>query len=249
MSRRAPPPPSTRRTRLIDQTVETAVTHGIMDRTKAEADARDLYRRLRLPNPDTIGNRYPHQVSGGQLQRAMTAMAHVLPARPHHLRRADDGARRDDAGRGAGRDRATSSSSSTRRRSTSPTTWPSSRRWRTASWCCATARGRGGADARDAERAQGRLYQDALGRCASSPSEKAVSDDIALLQVHNVDCELWRGSTVLDNVTVDLPRGRTVAVVGESGSGKSTLARAITGLLPPSQGRDLFQRQAAAARR
>jgi peptide/nickel transport system ATP-binding protein len=35
----------------------------------------DLYRRLRLPNPDEIGFRYPHQVSGGQLQRAMTAMA------------------------------------------------------------------------------------------------------------------------------------------------------------------------------
>ena len=52
---------------------------------------------------------------------------------------------------------------------------------------------------------------------------------------------------VLDNVTVKVPRGRTVAVVGESGSGKSTLARAITGLLPPIAGRDLFQRQAAAA--
>ena len=46
-----------------------------MTREKAEADARDLYGRLRLPNPDTIGDRYPHQVSGGQLQRAMTAMA------------------------------------------------------------------------------------------------------------------------------------------------------------------------------
>ena len=45
---------------------------------------------------------------------------------------------------------------------------------------------------------------------------------------------------VLDNVTVQLPRGRTVAVVGESGSGKSTLARAITGLLPPSKGEIYF---------
>ena len=32
-------------------------------------------RRLRCPIPTTIGERYPHQVSGGQLQRAMTAMA------------------------------------------------------------------------------------------------------------------------------------------------------------------------------
>ncbi len=60
---------------IIDQTVETAVGHNIMTREKAEADARDLYKRLQLPKPDTIGDRFPHQVSGGQLQRAMTAMA------------------------------------------------------------------------------------------------------------------------------------------------------------------------------
>jgi peptide/nickel transport system ATP-binding protein len=46
-----------------------------MPRDKAEADAVELYRRMRLPNPEEIGFRYPHQVSGGQLQRAMTAMA------------------------------------------------------------------------------------------------------------------------------------------------------------------------------
>ena len=60
---------------IIDQTIETALSHNIMARDKAEADARDLYQRLQLPNPDTIGLRFPHQVSGGQLQRAMTAMA------------------------------------------------------------------------------------------------------------------------------------------------------------------------------
>jgi peptide/nickel transport system ATP-binding protein len=61
--------------RLIEQVTETAVRHNIMPREKAEADARDLFARLKLPRPDTIGDRYPHQVSGGQLQRAMTAMA------------------------------------------------------------------------------------------------------------------------------------------------------------------------------
>ena len=34
-----------------------------------------LFRALALPAPETIGERYPHQVSGGQLQRLMAAMA------------------------------------------------------------------------------------------------------------------------------------------------------------------------------
>jgi len=51
------------------------VVHGERRRAEAEKDAVEIYRRLRLPNPEEIGFRYPHQVSGGQLQRAMTAMA------------------------------------------------------------------------------------------------------------------------------------------------------------------------------
>ena len=61
--------------KLIDQYSEAPVQHGVMARSEAEGDATDLYRRMQLPNPDEIGFRYPHQVSGGQLQRAMTAMA------------------------------------------------------------------------------------------------------------------------------------------------------------------------------
>src|SRR5690606_35672473 len=61
--------------KLIDQYCEGPVQHGVMPRDDAERDAVELYRRMRLPNPEKIGFRYPHQVSGGQLQRAMTAMA------------------------------------------------------------------------------------------------------------------------------------------------------------------------------
>ena len=60
---------------LIAQTVEATVRRGIKPDAEARADARKLYRDLQLPNPDSIGERYPHQVSGGQLQRVMTAMA------------------------------------------------------------------------------------------------------------------------------------------------------------------------------
>jgi peptide/nickel transport system ATP-binding protein len=70
-------------------------------------------------------------------------------------------------------------------------------------------------------------------RSLEKPEEKG--HDIAL-SVQNVDASYSGVVKVLDNVTVRLPRGKTVAVVGESGSGKSTLARAITGLLPPSKG-------------
>ena len=46
-----------------------------MSKPEAEARAVSLFAKLGLPDPETFGSRYPHQVSGGQLQRAMTAMA------------------------------------------------------------------------------------------------------------------------------------------------------------------------------
>jgi peptide/nickel transport system ATP-binding protein len=61
--------------KLIDQHTEAPILHGVKNRKESAEDAMELYRRLRLPNPDEIGFRYPHQVSGGQLQRCMTAMA------------------------------------------------------------------------------------------------------------------------------------------------------------------------------
>ena len=61
--------------RLINQCVEATVSHGLQREAQAKADARELFAALQLPDPDNIGERYPHQVSGGQLQRAMTAMS------------------------------------------------------------------------------------------------------------------------------------------------------------------------------
>ena len=61
--------------KLIDQVVEGALIHGLGSRAALEAKAVELFRDLALPDPDRIGQRYPHQVSGGQLQRVMAAMA------------------------------------------------------------------------------------------------------------------------------------------------------------------------------
>jgi peptide/nickel transport system ATP-binding protein len=57
------------------QVEESALVHHVMPRDKAHAKALSLYLQLKLPEPDIIGHRFPHQVSGGQLQRLMAAMA------------------------------------------------------------------------------------------------------------------------------------------------------------------------------
>ena len=61
--------------RLIWQYTEGPVQHGLMTAAEAEEKAVATYKQLLLPDPENIGYRFPHQVSGGQLQRAMVAMA------------------------------------------------------------------------------------------------------------------------------------------------------------------------------
>ena len=58
-----------------EQVTESPVLHGQMTQEEATKRAEQLYRDLDLPDPDRLGRRYPHQVSGGQLQRLMAAMA------------------------------------------------------------------------------------------------------------------------------------------------------------------------------
>ena len=60
---------------INEQVTESAVLHGILTQDEANKRAKELYYALELPDPDRIGYRYPHQVSGGQLQRLMAAMA------------------------------------------------------------------------------------------------------------------------------------------------------------------------------
>lgn len=63
------------------QVTEIPVITGSMTRQDALRRAAELYADLELPDPDTIGSRYPHQVSGGQLQRLMAAMAMISDPR------------------------------------------------------------------------------------------------------------------------------------------------------------------------
>ncbi len=220
--------------RIIEQTVETAINHGVMEREKAETDARDLYGRLQLPNPTTIGARYPHQVSGGQLQRAMTAMA--MSCRPDLIIF----------------DEPTTALDVTTQVEVLAAMRNIVEQFNTAAIYITHDLA---VVAQMAHRIMvlrhGNLVEEAPTRAMlKEPTQdytkslwavrklvkpESQGTDI-VLQIQGVDASYGNGIKVLDDVTVSVPRGRTVAVVGESGSGKSTLARAITGLLPISKG-------------
>ena len=89
--------------KLIEQYCEMPVQHGVKPRAEAEQDAKDIYRRLRLPDPGQ--HRLPLSAPG--LRRPAAARhdrhGHVVPAGPHHFRRAHDGPGRDHPDRGSGR--------------------------------------------------------------------------------------------------------------------------------------------------
>jgi len=78
-------------------------------------------------------------------------------------------------------------------------------------------------------------YTKSLWSVRSLEKPESPSDDI-VLELHGIDAAYGRSLKVLHDVSIKVPRGRTVSIVGESGSGKSTAARVITGLLPPMAG-------------
>jgi peptide/nickel transport system ATP-binding protein len=225
--------------KLMDQVIETSLSHGIMDRAEAEARAVMLFGKLGLPNPDTFGTRYPHQVSGGQLQRAMTAMA--LCPKPDLVvfdepTTALDVTTQIDvlaAIKDAIRDTGVAALYITHDLAVVA---------QVADDILVLRHGKK-VEYGTTEQiitAPGEAYTQALVSVRSiDHKEKAPAE--AVLSVKAVTAR-YKGTNfdVLKAITIDLPAGQTLAVVGESGSGKSTLARAITGLLPPSKGEITF---------
>jgi peptide/nickel transport system ATP-binding protein len=57
------------------QVEEILMEHTSLSKAAIKATVLSLFEKVKLPNPDKIYNRYPHEISGGQKQRVMIAMA------------------------------------------------------------------------------------------------------------------------------------------------------------------------------
>ena len=231
--------------KIINQHAEAPLCHGVSSRTEAEADAIDLYERLRLPNPDEIGFRYPHQVSGGQLQRAMTAMA--MSCRPDLIIF----------------DEPTTALDVTTQIEVLVAIREIVEQFQTAAIYITHDLA---VVAQMADRVKVLLRGDEVEEADTRTMLDAPREDytkslwavrsfqrpqkplakkgaVPVISLRSVTAAYGNNDPVVRDVSFDIHEGRTVAVVGESGSGKSTTARCITGLLPPMTGEIAFRNE------
>jgi peptide/nickel transport system ATP-binding protein len=227
--------------RLMDQYTETPTWHHLLSEGDARNQAVDLFRRLRLPDPEHIGARYPHQVSGGQLQRAMTAMA--MSCSPDLLIFDEPTTALDVTTQ----IEVLAAIKDVVRQSNTAAIYISHDLAVVAQMADRIMVLRYGEVVEEAATRQMLTdpqmpYTKSLWAVRSLHKKEQSADD-TVLHVNHVDAG-YGSVQVLFDVDIRVPRGRTVAVVGESGSGKSTLARVITGLLPPIKGDVAFQEKA-----
>ncbi|MGI9434290.1 MAG: ABC transporter ATP-binding protein [Geminicoccaceae bacterium] len=233
--------------RLIRQYAEAPTQHGIKNAAECETEARDLYARLQLPDPESIGFRYPHQVSGGQLQRAMTAMA--MACRPDLIVFDEPTTALDvttqievlAAIRDVVHQFGTAAIYVTHDLAVVA---------QMADRIMVLRHGllvEEGATRRMLS-APEQAYTKALWNVRSfrKPEASGAEEQSPLLRVDQITAAYGGSDLVLNRVSFDIQKKRTVAVVGESGSGKSTAARVITGLLPPRSGEILYRGEALA---
>ena len=230
--------------RLLDQFAEGPVDHGVMSRREAKEKGRALYRSLDLPDPDNIGERWPHQVSGGQLQRMMVAMA--MSCGPD-LIVFDEPTTALDVTTQIEVLKTIKEIVIDRNVAAIYITHDLAVVAQLADQLMVLRYGNlvevnsTGQILESPKEDYTRALLDARSRHEKTTAE--INNPESLLSIDSVTAGYGKGTDVLQEVSVSVERGRTVAVVGESGSGKSTLARVITGLLPPRSGEISFQEE------
>ncbi|WP_061239357.1 ABC transporter ATP-binding protein [Ectopseudomonas composti] len=233
---------------IMEQVIESALIHGVLSRKQAQEKAVELFRALALPEPERIGARYPHQVSGGQLQRLMAAMALItdpalvildepttaldVTTQIEVLRAFKQVVReRDTTAIYVSHDLAVVAQMADR---------------------IIVLRDGQIQEHESTEqilRAPQHPYTQSLLAAMKPVVQSGVCDhqvtpeeDGLLLDVRGL--EICYGlKKVLHNVDLKVRRGEAVGVIGESGSGKTTLAQAIAGLVEPSAGQILLDGQ------
>ena len=232
-----------------EQVTESPVLHGQLTREEADRRAESLYRALDLPDPERLGRRYPHQVSGGQLQRLMAAMA--LCGKPDLLI-LDEPTTALDVTTQIEVLKAFKAVIQREGAAAVYVTHDLSVVAQIADHIVVLYAGdvqeQGTADQiinRPSHDYTRRLMAAVRPPPAAGQGDETSGEherDAPALEVRNVTAGYGRRAgggpavTVLRDVNVSVPRGHTVGVIGESGCGKSTLARVMSGLLPASEG-------------
>ncbi|WP_137155152.1 ABC transporter ATP-binding protein [Rhizobium sp. FKL33] len=235
--------------RIGPQVIEAPVFHRVADASGARAAALELYRQLDLPNPETVERRFPHQVSGGQLQRLMAAMA--MSSSPDLLILDEPTTALDvttqievlKAFKRMLREKGTAAIYVTHDLAV------------VAQIADRIMVLRNGVVVEEGEAAQILLdprhaytrqlmaaHRPASRQIGADPQPDASPPSLSLRGVSAG----YGAMTILSDVTFDIARGAVVGVIGESGCGKSTLARVVAGLTPARSGSVEINGKAAA---
>jgi peptide/nickel transport system ATP-binding protein len=226
------------------QVTEAAIVHGNTTPKAAHSKALSLFHALKLPDPELIGSRYPHEVSGGQLQRLMAAMA--LCGDPD-LVILDEPTTALDVTTQIEVLTAIKSVISNSNIAAIYVTHDLSVVAQVATRVAVIHEGEvieqgtveeiiaGGQHAYTRQLIQAAARN--LNETAASPSKEEPGKPPAVLRVENLYAGYGPAAPVLDDIELTVRRGETLAIIGESGCGKSTLVRVVAGLHPATKGR------------